>query len=121
MAPSYPARVERVVALLCNPSAGGGRAARVLPEVEDALRELDVSFHAEATRDLEQARALARAAAYGGEVVATLGGDGLAGCVAGAVREIPGATLGVLPGGRGTAAACCSPPAPGSTTACSMS
>jgi len=24
--------VEHVVALLCNPSAGGGRAARVLPE-----------------------------------------------------------------------------------------
>lgn len=56
--------MERVVALLCNPSAGGGRAARVLPEVEDALRELDVSFLTEVTRDLEHARALARAAAY---------------------------------------------------------
>lgn len=31
--------MERVVALMCNPSAGGGRAARVLPEVEDSLRE----------------------------------------------------------------------------------
>ena len=47
--PCNPATVERVVALLCNPSAGGGRAARVLPEVEGALRELDVSFHTEVT------------------------------------------------------------------------
>lgn len=93
--------MERVVALLCNPAAGGGRAARVLPAVEAALRELDVSFHTEVTRDLEHARALARAAAYAGEVPAALGGDGLAGCVAGVVREIPGAVLGVLPGGRG--------------------
>jgi len=44
--------VERVVALLCNPSTGSGRAARVLPEVEAALRELDVSFRTEVTRDL---------------------------------------------------------------------
>jgi len=31
----------------------------------------------------------------------TLGGDGLVGCVAGALREQPGAVLGILPGGRG--------------------
>jgi YegS/Rv2252/BmrU family lipid kinase len=93
--------VERVVALVCNPSAGGGRAARVLPEVEAALRDLDVSFHTELTRDFEHARALARAAAVAGEVTVTLSGDGLVGCVAGALAEIPGATLGVLPGGRG--------------------
>jgi YegS/Rv2252/BmrU family lipid kinase len=93
--------VERVVALVCNPSAGGGRAARVLPEVEAALRDLDVSFHTEITRDLQHARALALAAAAGGEVTVTLGGDGLAGCAAGALREVPGSVLGVLPGGRG--------------------
>ena len=38
--------MERVVALLCNPSAGGGRAARVLPEVEGALRSLAAWKHA---------------------------------------------------------------------------
>ena len=31
----------------------------------------------------------------------TLSGDGLIGAVAGALREVPGAVLGVLPGGRG--------------------
>ncbi|MDQ3850085.1 MAG: diacylglycerol kinase family lipid kinase, partial [Actinomycetota bacterium] len=36
-----------------------------------------------------------------GEVAVTLGGDGLVGCVAGALRDVPGSVLGVLPGGRG--------------------
>lgn len=93
--------MQRVVALLCNPSAGGGRAARVVPDVEAALRELDVSFHTEVTRDAAHARALATAAAHAGEVAVTLGGDGLVGCVVGALRDVPGAVLGILPGGRG--------------------
>lgn len=93
--------MECVVALLCNPSAGGGRAARILPEIEAALRELDVSFHTEVTRDVAHAGALATAAAYAGEVAVTLGGDGLVGCVVGALRNVPGAVLGILPGGRG--------------------
>jgi YegS/Rv2252/BmrU family lipid kinase len=93
--------VDRDVALLCNPSAGGGRAARVLPGVQDELRALGVSFHTQTTESLEHARELAHAAASAGEAVVTLSGDGLAGCAAGALREIPGALLGVLPGGRG--------------------
>jgi YegS/Rv2252/BmrU family lipid kinase len=93
--------VDRDVALLCNPSAGGGRAARILPGVEEELRALGIAFHTETTSDLEHARALAVAAATAGEATVTLGGDGLAGCVAGAVRAVPGALLGVLPGGRG--------------------
>jgi YegS/Rv2252/BmrU family lipid kinase len=93
--------VDRDVALLCNPSAGGGRAARVLPQVEEELRALGVAFHTETTRDLEHARELAGAAARAGEAVVSLSGDGLAGCVAGALRAVPGAVLGILPGGRG--------------------
>jgi YegS/Rv2252/BmrU family lipid kinase len=34
-------------------------------------------------------------------VTVTLSGDGLVGCVCGALREHPGALLGILPGGRG--------------------
>jgi YegS/Rv2252/BmrU family lipid kinase len=94
-------RAERHVALLCNPSAGGGGAARVLPQVEEALRSLGVAFHTATTRDLDHGRDLAATAARAGEIVVTLGGDGLVGCVAGALRGVPGALLGVLPGGRG--------------------
>jgi YegS/Rv2252/BmrU family lipid kinase len=65
------------------------------------LREHGLAVRREDTRDLEHARELARAAAQAGEIAVALGGDGLAGAVADALREIPGATLGVLPGGRG--------------------
>ena len=93
--------MDRDVALLCNPSAGGGRAAKVLPRAERALTELGVRFHTEVTRDLEHARALANDAATAGEATVTLSGDGLVGCVAGVLREFPDCVLGILPGGRG--------------------
>jgi YegS/Rv2252/BmrU family lipid kinase len=95
--------MERRVCLIVNPSAGGGRAARVLPSVEDALRRRGVSFHTELTGSLAHAVELGRTAAAAGEAAVTLGGDGLAGAVAGALTD-GGATdgvLGVLPGGRG--------------------
>ncbi len=88
------------VALLYNPAAGGGRAQRVLPSVLDALRALQIDAGSTATRSLEHAEELAREAAGRGDVVATLGGDGLVGRVAGALRE-PDGLLAVLPGGRG--------------------
>jgi YegS/Rv2252/BmrU family lipid kinase len=91
----------REIALVVNPSAGGGRAARALPAVQARLRRLGCDVETAATRDLAHARELAADAARGGRVVVTLGGDGLVGCVAGALRDVPGAVLGVLPGGRG--------------------
>ena len=91
----------RAVALVVNPSAGGGRAAKALPLVQARLRALGLEVQTDATRDLDHARTLASEAARAGRVVAALGGDGLLGCVAGALREVPGAVLGVLPGGRG--------------------
>ena len=93
--------MERRVALLCNPSAGGGRAARLLPRAEAALRGVGVDFHTEVTRSLEHGRALALSAAQAGEVTVTLSGDGLIGCVVGALRDVSGSVLGILPGGRG--------------------
>lgn len=93
--------MDRDVALLCNPSAGGGRAAKLLPRAERALRALGVCCHSEVTRDLAHGHELARAAAAAGEVTVTLSGDGLVGCVVGALRDVPGSVLGILPGGRG--------------------
>jgi YegS/Rv2252/BmrU family lipid kinase len=93
--------VDRDVTLLCNPSAGGGRAARILPRAERALRDLGVGVRTEVTRDLDHARKLARGAAQGGEVTVTLSGDGMIGAIGGVLREFPGAVLGILPGGRG--------------------
>ena len=92
--------MARIVSLIVNPAAGGGRAAEVQPRVERALADLGTTFHSTRTRDLEHARALARTAAAAGEVAATLGGDGLVGAVAGELEQT-GGVLGILPGGRG--------------------
>jgi len=93
--------VSRRVCLIYNPSAGGGRARRVLPAVEAALHREDLTFRSTATTSLDHAEELAREAAAEGEVAATLGGDGLVGRVAHALRDTPDALLAVLPGGRG--------------------
>ena len=93
--------MSRRAALIVNPHAGGGRAEAALPRVEARLGELGVAFHTERTRSLEHACELAAAAAEAGEVAVTLSGDGLIGAVAGTLRRLDGAVLGVLPGGRG--------------------
>ena len=89
------------VALLVNPAAAGGKAARVAPGVENALRARGLAVRRRDTRDIEHARASAREAAAAGETVAVLSGDGMLGAVADALRDVPGAVIGVLPGGRG--------------------
>jgi len=89
------------ICLLVNPSAGGGRAARLAPEAERELRGHGLAVRRVDTRDIEHARELAITAARGGETVIVLSGDGAIGAVAEALREVSGAVLGVLPGGRG--------------------
>jgi YegS/Rv2252/BmrU family lipid kinase len=92
--------VDRDLCLIVNPSAGAGRAARLLPAVEAELRSLGLSFRVERTTSMEHARELAAGAAQAGEIVAAMGGDGLTGAVAGELRDGAG-VLAVLPGGRG--------------------
>jgi YegS/Rv2252/BmrU family lipid kinase len=89
------------VCLIVNPAAGGGRAGRRAPAVVAALRRHGLEVRREDTRNLQHARELALQAAHGGELAVTLGGDGLAGAAADALRGVPGALLGVFPGGRG--------------------
>jgi YegS/Rv2252/BmrU family lipid kinase len=93
--------VTKPICLIVNPAAGGGRGGRAAPAVVDALRAHGLTVHREDTRGLDHARELALAAAHGGEIAVALGGDGLVGAVADALRGVPGAILGVLPGGRG--------------------
>ena len=90
----------RRLCLIVNPKAGGGRTAKALPQVEEALRRHDLEYRIELTVSLDHAIELATGATERGEVAVSYGGDGLAGAVAHAVRGTEG-ILGVLPGGRG--------------------
>jgi YegS/Rv2252/BmrU family lipid kinase len=93
--------VSGPVRLIVNPTAGGGRAGRLAPQVQRALQQRDLRVRRDDTRDLAHARALAAEAAHEGEIIAALSGDGMVGAIADTLRELPGALLGVLPGGRG--------------------
>jgi YegS/Rv2252/BmrU family lipid kinase len=93
--------VAAPIRLLVNPSAGGGRAARVAPVAETALRALGLLVERTDTRNLEHARELGREAAGNGETIVAVSGDGLVGALADALRVVPGAVLGIVPGGRG--------------------
>ncbi|OHV37938.1 diacylglycerol kinase [Pseudofrankia sp. EUN1h] len=86
--------------VIVNPSAGGGRAGRVLEDVTAALRGWAAEVEVARTRDIAHADELAAAAAGSGRVAVALGGDGLVGRVAGATAKA-GGLLAVLPGGRG--------------------
>jgi YegS/Rv2252/BmrU family lipid kinase len=93
--------VSAPVHLIVNPAAGGGRAGRAAQAVVDALEGYGLQVRRADTRDLHHARELALEAARDGATAVTLGGDGLAGATADALRTVPGSILGVLPGGRG--------------------
>lgn len=86
--------------VVVNPSAGRGRALRLLAPVCAELARWAPDVRVAPTRDLAHAGELAAGATAAGRVVVALGGDGLAGAVAGAVARL-GGVLAVLPGGRG--------------------
>lgn len=84
--------------LVVNPSAGGGRATKVLPSVRSALSGHDLVVSP--TTSLEHADALVAEAVAEERVVVAMGGDGIVGRVAGRVAAL-GGLMSVVPGGRG--------------------
>ncbi len=95
-----PAPSPRRVLLIVHPTAGGGRGARLLPEVVQVLRSAGADVASERTRSIEHAEELTARAAAEDRVAVAFGGDGLAGRVAGACVQ-HGALFAALPGGRG--------------------
>lgn len=86
--------------LIVNPSSGSGRGGELLPEVERQLRARRIEFGTVVTRSLEHGIDEARAAVGRGESPVVMSGDGLIGQIGGALAE-SGATMGIVPGGRG--------------------
>jgi YegS/Rv2252/BmrU family lipid kinase len=91
---------ERRLALFANPAAAGGRALAALPAVEGELTHLGVPYRVVDTLSVDHAREEARSAAENGETVVAVGGDGLVGSLAGALRGGAG-DLAIVPSGRG--------------------
>ncbi len=83
-----------------NPSAGGSAAVAALVPPARLLRAAGARVEVEYSRGLDHARELALRAADRGDVVLAVGGDGMAGCVGGALAGT-GAVLGLVPAGRG--------------------
>jgi len=100
------------VLLVHNPTAGGGRAGRLVPEVAARLAADGVEAERHETRSLEDARLAACQAATSVDAVVAVGGDGTVGaCAAGLADAAPvrpegsGGPPGWSPGGPGTRAA----------------
>ena len=91
---------DRRHALIVNPSSGGGRGGKSLPRVEEAMRASGIVFRTVISRDLEHGISQALEASAGGEIPVVMSGDGLVGQIGGALAG-RGATMGILPGGRG--------------------
>jgi YegS/Rv2252/BmrU family lipid kinase len=91
---------DRSHLLLVNPSAGGGRTADLVPHLETALRARGIEHRVVLTEDLEHGSRVARAAAGAGEIPVVISGDGLIGQVGGVLAG-SGATMGMIPAGRG--------------------
>jgi YegS/Rv2252/BmrU family lipid kinase len=94
--------------LVHNPTAGGGRAGRLVAEVVERLAAGGIEAERHETRSLEDARLAAREAAGTVDAVVAMGGDGTVGaCAAGLADAKPdaGTALGVVPAGGGNDAA----------------
>ncbi|GLW64194.1 hypothetical protein Arub01_24380 [Actinomadura rubrobrunea] len=100
MTAGAPSPDRRAFTAIVNPAAGGSASAAALVPVARLLREAGAQVVVEYSRDLEHAAALARAAADAGRVVLGVGGDGMVGCVGGALAGTR-AVLGIVPAGRG--------------------
>ncbi len=88
------------ITLIVNPAAGHGRARAVAAQVTAALSAAGARWQVCESASLQHAAQLAGDAAVAGNVVVAVGGDGLAGALAGAVSR-HGAAYGIVPAGRG--------------------
>jgi YegS/Rv2252/BmrU family lipid kinase len=92
--------VDGPLCLVVNPAAAGGRASRALGAATAVFDTAGVSYQVSQSASLDDGRELAGRAARRGDVVVAVGGDGMAGALAGAVSGA-GGVLGIIPAGRG--------------------
>ncbi len=107
--PGSHGRRAASIALVVNPAAAKGRAQTLLPQVVGRLRDTGHAVDVELSRTPEEARELVlRAASSGADVLAVMGGDGMAHLGVNAVAERAAThpddaplALGLVPAGTG--------------------
>jgi diacylglycerol kinase (ATP) len=92
--------VSRSFSFLVNPASGGGAAPAAVVPVARALREAGATVDVTYSPGPRAMAALVEAAVARGDVVVSVGGDGMLSSLAGLVSAA-GGTLGVVPAGRG--------------------
>lgn len=92
--------IETNYALIVNPSAGGGRALKLLPEVEKAFDARRMVFRVEKTRSTADGIDIALDALDAREIPVVMSGDGLLGAIGGALAG-SNSPIGLIPAGRG--------------------
>lgn len=85
---------------LVNPASGGGAAPEAVVPVARRLRDNGASVEVTYSPGPEACQALVAEAVARGDVVVSVGGDGMLSSLAGAVSRA-GGTLGIVPAGRG--------------------
>src|SRR3954469_6026468 len=89
------------IALLVNPTAGKGRAAKVAADVTERMRQGGASVAILVGTDVEHAKALARQAVDDGvDAVVALGGDGMVHLALNVIADTK-TPLGIIPAGTG--------------------
>lgn len=89
------------VAVVANPTAGRGKAGRLIGTADSMLRELRVEHEVLVAGSAdEMERTCREAAERGAEIVAVIGGDGTVSCAANGLIGT-GAALAVIPAGTG--------------------
>ncbi len=91
---------NRSFTFLVNPASGGGAAPQAVVPVAKLLREGGATVDVTYSPGAQAMGALVRAAVDKGDVVVSVGGDGMLSSLAGLVAAADG-TLGVVPAGRG--------------------
>lgn len=92
--------MSRAFSFLVNPISGGGAAPQAVVPVARLLRDAGSVVEVTYSPGPQQCAALVAAAVDRGDVVVSVGGDGMLSSVAGHVSD-RGGTLGIVPAGRG--------------------
>ncbi|WP_310527692.1 diacylglycerol kinase family protein [Nocardioides sp.] len=85
---------------LVNPASGGGAAPEAVVPIARRLRDRGARVEVTYSPGAHAARALVAAAVARGDVVVSVGGDGMLSSIAGEVAHL-GGTLAIVPAGRG--------------------